>query len=132
MLTSEPYRQRCGLYILVFSRKNQDIYFTIFESNSFILVLEHQTLDLFGHMLFEKATIKAPLKKPHPMPNEACFLYILEGENHSVSELEQVSAYEGESVLMKCGHYLSHFLSNRENGHYQALAIHFYPEMPSM
>ncbi len=93
------------------------------------MILEHQTIDLFGHMLFEKAVIKAPFKKPHPMPDEACFLYILDGEYKSISEDEELRILKEESLLMKCGHYLSQMFPNGTNGQYEALAIHFYPEM---
>lgn len=63
------------------------------------------------------------------MPNEACFLYILKGECNSIAEDEEVRVNNDESILMKCGTYLSQMFSKREDGHYEALAIHFYPEM---
>ncbi len=93
------------------------------------MVLEHQSLELYGQMLFEKAVVKTPFKKPYPMPNEACFLYVLEGENNSFSEQEEVRTIEGESVLMKCGHYLTQAFSRKKEGRYHAIAVHFYPEM---
>jgi hypothetical protein len=49
------------------------------------MILEHQTLDLFGKMLFEKAKLRSPFHVPNPMPHEACFVYILEGNMVSVS-----------------------------------------------
>ncbi len=71
------------------------------------MIIDYKTIDLFGIMLFETVILKPPFKKPNPMPNEACFLYIIEGEYDSVSENEQLRIHTEESVLMKCGNYLS-------------------------
>lgn len=93
------------------------------------MILEHRTIDLYGKMLFEKASIKAPFKKPTPMPNEACFLYILEGDYRAISETDQLRLQSNEAVLFKCGNYLSQMFSERSDGRYEAIAVHFYPEV---
>lgn len=93
------------------------------------MIIAHNTIDLFGKMLFEKAIIQTPFKKPNPMPDEACFLYIQQGAYNSISEEEELVIYEEESVLMKCGHYLSQMLPPQPKGHYKAVAIHFYPDV---
>lgn len=93
------------------------------------MIIDHKTFDLFGKMLFETVVLKPPFKKPNPMPNEACFLYIMEGEYDSISEQEQLRIRAEESVLMKCGNYLSTMLKSKNSDTYRALAIHFYPDV---
>ena len=93
------------------------------------MILDHKTLDLFGKMLFETVIIKPPFKKTNPMPNEACFLYVIEGEYDSTSESEKLRIKTEESVLMKCGNYLSSMVKSKTSDKYQALAVHFYPEV---
>jgi AraC-like DNA-binding protein len=93
------------------------------------VIIEHKTLDIFGKMLFETVTLKPPFKKPNPMRNEACFLYIIEGEYDSISESEKLRIQTEESVLMKCGNYLSSMLKSKTSDKYQALAVHFFPEV---
>ena len=93
------------------------------------MILDYKTIDLFGKMLFETVILKPPFKKPNPMPNEACFLYIMKGEYESVSEVEKVKAEAEESLLMKCGNYTSRMLPSKSSETYQALAVHFYPEV---
>ena len=93
------------------------------------MILQYQSLDLFGKMLFEKASIEAPFQKANPMHEEACFLYIQRGSYHSISEEEMLEVMEGESILMKCGNYLGKMLSHHEDRKYAAVAIHFYPEV---
>ena len=93
------------------------------------MILDYKTIDLFGKMLFETIILKPPFRKPNPMPNEACFLYIMKGKYESVSEVEKVKIEAEESLLMKCGNYTSRMLSSESSETYQALAVHFYPEV---
>ena len=93
------------------------------------MIIEHKTLDLFGKMLFEKIVLTPPFQKPNPMPDEACFLYVIEGSYDSTSEQEQVRVHADESVLMKCGNYLSNMIPTPGSDHYQAIAVHFYPDI---
>lgn len=93
------------------------------------MIIEHKTLDIFGKMLFETMVLTPPFQKPNPMPNEACFLYVMEGIYDSTSEQEQLRIQADESVLMKCGNYLSDMIPTPESQKYQAVAVHFYPDV---
>jgi len=93
------------------------------------MIIDHKRIDLFGKLLFEKAVIKPPFKKPNPMINEACFLHIREGGYHSISEDEYLSIYKGQSVLMKCGNFLSQMIPDQQTGMYEAVAVHFHPDV---
>jgi AraC-like DNA-binding protein len=93
------------------------------------MIIEHKTLTLFGKMVFEKAIIKPPFRMPVPMQNEACFLYVIQGENKAISAVEEVSVFEKEAVLIKCGSYLTQMLPSETSTTYEAVAVHFYPEV---
>ena len=93
------------------------------------MVQDHKTIDLFGHLLFEKAVLTTPFYRSVPMPNEACFLYILDGRYHAFAEADAFMVESEEAVLMKCGNYMGHMLSSGENRRYEAVAVHFYPEV---
>ena len=93
------------------------------------MILAHQTLELFDKMLFERATLCPPFKRQVPMPNEACFLYVLDGGYHSYSEEGAMTVQAKEGILMKCGNYLGRFFSTSESKEYKAIAVHFYPEV---
>ena len=80
-------------------------------------------------MIFEKAIIKAPFSKPNPMPDEACFLYVMQGEYHSISEVSTLRAKAKDVVLLKCGSYFGQMLQSSESETYEAVAVHFYPEV---
>lgn len=93
------------------------------------MVQDHKTIDLFGKLLFETIILKPPYTKPNLMPNEACFLYIIKGEYDSISETERLKIEAEESLLMKCGNYTCNMLPSKESDTYQALAVHFYPDI---
>ncbi|AXT60925.1 AraC family transcriptional regulator [Aquimarina sp. AD10] len=93
------------------------------------MVQDYKTIDLFGKLLFETIILKPPYKKPNLMPNEACFLYILKGEYDSISETERLRIEAEESLLMKCGNYTCNMLPSASSDTYQALAVHFYPDI---
>lgn len=93
------------------------------------MIIDYKTIDLFDKLLFETIILKPPYKKPNLMPNEACFLYILKGEYDSISETESLRIEAEESLLMKCGNYTCNMLPSKSSDVYQALAIHFFPEI---
>ena len=70
------------------------------------MLIEHRVLNLFDKKVFEKAVVTPPFKRPNPLPNEACFLYVTEGWNNTYSEEGHISMQQGEGVLMKCGNYM--------------------------
>ncbi len=93
------------------------------------MILEHKTLELHDKMLFEKARIRPPVKRPYPMPNEACFLYILKGANGTLSSKDSVIVREREALLMKCDNYLFRMLPSDNEQIYEAVAVHLYPDV---
>lgn len=95
------------------------------------MIIEHKTFDLYGKKVFVKAVIKPPLTMPNPMLDEACFLYIRKGIGIAYSETDHITAYENEGILMKCGSYLNKMLADSEDGTYEAMAVHLYPEVLS-
>lgn len=93
------------------------------------MIQDYKTIDLFGKLLFETIILKPPFKKPNLMPNEACFLYVLKGEYDSISETERLRIEAEESLLMKCGNYTCNMLPSETSDTYQALAVHFHPDI---
>ncbi|WP_298511355.1 AraC family transcriptional regulator [uncultured Kordia sp.] len=93
------------------------------------MIEDYKTIDLFGKLLFETIILTPPFKKPNLMPNEACFLYILKGEYDSISEVDRLKIEAEESLLMKCGNYTCNMLPSKTSNTYQALAVHFYPDI---
>lgn len=93
------------------------------------MIKDYKRIDLFGHMLFEKATIVPPFRAPNHMQGEACFLHIREGRYTSFSEDGSLIITAKQSVLLKCGNYVGRMIADGDSGTYQAVAVHFHPDL---
>jgi AraC-like DNA-binding protein len=93
------------------------------------MVVEKKEYKLFEKSIFEKLTIKAPFKIPNPMPEEACFLYMLQGQVNYKTENQNVSIPQNDAVLLKCGNYFSQIKNDKSVTHHQIIVVHFHPEI---
>ncbi|RTZ03311.1 AraC family transcriptional regulator [Flavobacterium sp. RSP49] len=93
------------------------------------MITERKQYQLFGNIIFEKVTIEAPFKIPNPVPNEACFLYMLEGQIDYKTQQKSISVPENEAVLLKCGTYFSQMKGNMLSKNSQIVFVHFHPEI---
>lgn len=93
------------------------------------MVIDHKSLQLNGRMVFEKAILSTPFTRPIPMPDEACFLFVKKGKVHSYSATNFEIVQASETLLMKCGSYLAKMVSDEPEATYEAIAVHFSPEI---
>jgi len=93
------------------------------------MIIERKQYKLFEKIIFEKITIQAPFKIPNPMPDEACFLYILEGQINYKTENQNVSIPQNDSVLLKCGNYFSQIKNDKSVKNHQIIIVHFHPKI---
>lgn len=91
------------------------------------MILERKKYELFGMTIFEKLTIQAPFKIPNPMPDEACFLYMLQGQINYTTENQNVSIPQNDAVLLKCGNYFSQIKNDISTKLHQIIIVHFHP-----
>ncbi len=93
------------------------------------MILERKQLDLYGKKIFEMMIVKPPITKYNIMENEACFLHIIEGKSLIISEIDRASLITQESVLMKCGSYISNMLPSMSENYFHSFAIHFHVDV---
>ena len=94
------------------------------------MIVDFKAIDLFGKTLFTWTMVKTPVRVAGPMAGqEACFAYVLEGENDVYSEIEKANTRAGEAVLSKCGNYITQLLSKNEKGLFSTITIHFHEEV---
>lgn len=93
------------------------------------MILEHKRYELFGKLTFEKLVIEPPFRKLNTMPNEACFFYVIDGVGETISEVDKIRIPTKESVLLKCGNYITRIPVTAATGPFQTIAVHFHPEI---
>lgn len=93
------------------------------------MVIDHKAIELHGKVVIEKAIMKPPFTMPNFMTEEACFFYVIKGENHIVSTDGKETLKKNQSILMKCGNYFSSAIKEEDEEYYEAVAVHFDPEV---
>lgn len=93
------------------------------------MIVERKRYELFGKKIFEKLLIQSPFKIPNPMPDEACFLYMLQGQINYDTPNQNVIIPQNDAVLLKCGSYFSQIKSTVKAQKHEIVVIHFHPEI---
>lgn len=91
------------------------------------MILGHKQYELFGELIFEQVEIKPPFQRIVVMPDQACFLYVLDGTGEAVSIVEKLRVTTAQSVLMRCGNYITKMLATPKSSKFQAVIVHFHP-----
>ncbi|PZQ82806.1 MAG: AraC family transcriptional regulator, partial [Flavobacterium johnsoniae] len=66
------------------------------------MVNDYKKHDLFGKTLLQKIALKAPFKFDFPVTEQACFLYVLQGEFQYQVDTEQINIPANYSLLLNC------------------------------
>lgn len=90
------------------------------------MIKKQKTLKLFDHEVFELLTVHPPFHKANTMSDEACFLHIIEGKGITLSELDAFNFQSNDTLLMKCGNYLTKVEDTAEQKVFSYFAVHFH------
>lgn len=93
------------------------------------MINEHKSIALFGLPLFTWFDINTPMDDILPIPSEACFTYIVNGDDQVLSKQQSVIASPKQVVLSLCGRTLGKMLTEQEAGHINSIIVHFHPEI---
>jgi AraC family transcriptional regulator, exoenzyme S synthesis regulatory protein ExsA len=93
------------------------------------MILNQDTLHLYGKKLFERARITPPFKTANHLSNEACLLFFSEGGNTHYSQSESLTVSTGDGILMKCGNFFFDLIPDVKSGNTEMMAVHFFPKV---
>lgn len=93
------------------------------------MVIQQKTLSLFGFKVFELFETKPPFIKSNKMSEEACFLHIIEGNGIALSEVDSLAFQSNDTILMRCGNYLTKVKKSRNKSNFSFFAVHFHPNV---
>jgi len=93
------------------------------------MIIKKRTFSLFGKEVLNKISVKPPYEAQSQMLDEACLLYVLDGEPVFISETAQLTGKRGEAILQKCGIYLNKIYATKKNSPNEFITIHFHPEI---
>lgn len=93
------------------------------------MIIDRKHFDINNRCVIDKITFKTPFKMNSVFQDEACFIFIKEGEVHYNSPTESLSIQTSESILLKCSTYFATFIEKLPLQTCEIFAIHLYPEM---
>lgn len=93
------------------------------------MILHYQKIELLEKTVFERVKFKPPLRATEIMKNEACLIYSMSGISQLYGGNHTEDLLTGDSVLMKCGNFINHWQVSEQIDSYEAIAIHFYPDV---
>ncbi len=93
------------------------------------MLLERKSFNLNNKCVVEKLLIKTPFRFGAVFENEACFLFIKEGETTINSATEHLAIHVSESVLLKCGSYFADLIQKSQHQNCQVFAIHLHRDL---
>jgi len=93
------------------------------------MILSRQHFDLLDKVVLEHVIFHPPLKADGSMHDEACLLYSINGSSILYGSTEVNGLKPNEGVIMKCGNYINNWLPSEKEEPYEAVAVHFCPEV---
>jgi AraC-like DNA-binding protein len=93
------------------------------------MIIDRKHFDLNNKCVIEKLLIKTPFRYGAIFQDEACFLFIKDGESILNSSTENLNIYVSESVLLQCGSYFAELIQKSKNQNCEIFAIHLHKDV---
>lgn len=91
------------------------------------MIIDHKKYELFGKTLIQKIVLKPPFKFTFPVTDNACFIYLLEGEMQYHVEDEQIDIPSRHSLFLNCINSSKQISSNSDNNN-EIVVVNFHPD----
>ncbi|WP_326981016.1 AraC family transcriptional regulator [Chryseobacterium sp. MYb264] len=93
------------------------------------MIIDHQQYDLFGKPLLHKLVLKSPFIFDFPITDNACFLYMLEGEMQYKFDDEKVNLPGKHSLFQNCIKSDKQISNENVENKNEILIINFHPDI---
>ncbi|SDE35148.1 helix-turn-helix domain-containing protein [Pedobacter soli] len=93
------------------------------------MIIDHKKYDLFGKSMVQNITIKAPFTFDFPITDNACFLYMLQGEMQYHRDEDRVNIPHKHALFLNCVQ-ASKTISNLNAGSVnEIMIVNFHPDI---
>lgn len=112
------------------SRKEKPcISFSIFIAKGFTMIIDHKKYELFGKSMVQNIKIRAPFTFGFPVSDNACFLYMLQGEMQYHHDEDLVDIPHQHALFLNCiqaGKTISNLNTAGVN---EIMVVNFHPDI---
>lgn len=93
------------------------------------MIIDHKKYELFGKPVLQKLVAKPPFKFTFPVTDNACFLYMLEGELHYHIEEEQINVPGRHSLFLNCINSGKEISNSNTSCNNEMVIVNFHPDI---
>ena len=93
------------------------------------MVIDYKKIDLFGKSLIQKIILKPPFEYAFPVAEQACFLYMLEGEMQYQFDDEDVNIPTNYSLFLNCINSGKQIHNSNSNSNGEIVIVTFHPDI---
>lgn len=93
------------------------------------MVIDYKKIDLFGRAFIQKVVLKPPFEFAFPVSEQACFLYMLEGEMQYQFDDEHIDIPTNYSLFLNCINSGSKIHSSGSNTNGELVIVTFHPDI---
>ena len=93
------------------------------------MIIDHKKYDLFGKSMLQNIRIKAPFTFDFPITDNACFLYMLQGEMQYHSDEDLVRIPHKHALFLNCIQASKTISNLNADGVNEIMVINFHPDI---
>lgn len=93
------------------------------------MVIDYKKIDLFGKAFIQKVVLKPPFKFAFPVSEQACFLYMLQGEMQYQFDNDYIKIPSNHSLLLNCINSGKQIQDSNLNSNGAIVIVTFYPDI---
>jgi len=93
------------------------------------MIIDHKKYDLFGKTMVQNIRIKAPFTFDFPVADNACFLYMLQGEMQYHREEDRVNVPHKHALLLNCIQASKTISNLNAGGVNEIMVVNFHPDI---
>lgn len=93
------------------------------------MITDYKKHDLYGKTLIQKIELAPPFKFNFPITQQACFLYVKEGEAEYQIDGEKIEVTANYSLLLNCMNSGKQVRNSKSNSNCEIVIVTFYPEI---
>ncbi|MBO9690354.1 AraC family transcriptional regulator [Chryseobacterium sp.] len=90
---------------------------------------DYKKHELFGKTLIQKIDLKAPFRYDFPVSEQACFLYVMNGELHYKTDEQEFDISANYSLFLNCISSGKHIQHSKSGDNCQIVVVTFYPDI---
>ncbi|UUF14664.1 MULTISPECIES: AraC family transcriptional regulator [Flavobacterium] len=93
------------------------------------MINDYKKHDLYGKTLIQKIELTPPFNFDFPVTEQACFLYVKDGDVEYQIDEEQISVATNYSLLLNCINSGKQIHNSKSNSNCEIVIVTFYPEI---